>query len=93
MIELTAPLDKNKYIIVLDHQPTDFDAQAQAKVDLVLCGHTHGLHPAAGNPLTYGYKKQNQTNFIITSGLTDKLKSRKVKSEFVIINLKNFVRN
>lgn len=42
MAELTQTLDADKYQIVLDHQPCDYDAQAQSGVDLVLSGHTHG---------------------------------------------------
>ena len=42
MEELTADLDPDKFSIVLDHQPQDYEAQAKAGVDLVLSGHTHG---------------------------------------------------
>ena len=42
MEELTADLDPDKFSIVLDHQPQDYEAQAEAGVDLVLSGHTHG---------------------------------------------------
>lgn len=40
--DLTKNLDKDKYTIVLDHQPSDYEAEAAAGVDLVLSGHTHG---------------------------------------------------
>ena len=36
MEELTADLDPDKFSIVLDHQPQDYEAQAEAGVDLVL---------------------------------------------------------
>ena len=100
MEELTTPLDKNKYMIVLDHQPTDFARQAEAEVDLVVNGHTHGgqLFPfnqvgkwIKANDLVYGYEKRRNTNFIVTSGLSDwaiKFKTG-TKSEFVIINIKS----
>ena len=42
MEELTADLDPDKFSIVLDHQPQDYEAQAEAGVDLVLSGHLHG---------------------------------------------------
>ena len=42
MEELTADLDPDKFSIVLDHQPQDYEAQAKAGVDLVLSGHLHG---------------------------------------------------
>ncbi len=99
MEEFTKDLDKNKYMIVLDHQPTDFKNQAKANVDLVLCGHTHGgqLFPfnqvgklIKANDLVYGHEKRNDTDFIVTSGISDwaiKFKTG-TKSEFVIIDIK-----
>lgn len=97
--ELVKDLDKNKYMIVLDHQPTEFDKQADAGVDLVLCGHTHGgqMFPfnqvgkwIGANDLVYGYEKRKNTDFIVTSGISDwaiKFKTG-TKSEFVIIDIK-----
>lgn len=37
-----APLDPDKFMIVMDHQPCDYEAQEAAGVDLVLSGHTYG---------------------------------------------------
>ena len=70
MEELTADLDPDKFSIVLDHQPQDYEAQAKAGVDLVLSGHTHGgqLFP---DDRVYGYEKRGSTNFIVTSGISD----------------------
>lgn len=99
MNELAATLDKDKFTIVLDHQPNDYQAQEAAEVDLVLSGHTHGgqLWPLnrvgewiGANDKTYGHEQRNKTDFIVTSGLSDwaiKFKTG-TKSEFVIINLK-----
>lgn len=98
MHELTQNLDKNKFIIVADHQPTDYQNQAKAKADLVLSGHTHGgqLFPfnqvgkwIGVNDNIYGLTKINQTDFIVTSGLSDwaiKFKTG-TKSEYVVINI------
>lgn len=98
MVDLVRPLNKNKYIIVADHQPNDYDNQAKAEVDLVLSGHTHGgqLFPLnqvgkwiGANDLVYGHEKRNKTDFIVTSGISDwtiKFKTG-TKSEFVIINI------
>ena len=95
---LVSKLDKNKYIIVLDHQPVDYDNEEKSNVDLVLSGHTHGgqLIPInymntmlSENDSVYGYKKINNTNFIVTSGISDwelKIKTGCI-SEYVIINL------
>lgn len=99
MEELVQGLDKSKYIIVLDHQPTEFDKQAEAQVDLVLSGHTHGgqLFPfnqvgkwIKANDLVYGYEKRQNTDFIVTSGISDwaiKFKTG-TKSEFVTIDIR-----
>ena len=100
MNDLTGSLDKNKYMIVLDHQPADFENQAKTEADLVLCGHTHGgqLFPfnqvgkwIGANDLVYGHEKRNKTDFIVTSGISDwaiKFKTG-TKSEFVIITIKS----
>ena len=96
--DLARPLDKQKYIIVADHQPNDYDNQTKAEVDLVLSGHTHGgqLFPLnqvgkwiGANDRIYGHEKRKQTDFIVTSGISDwtiKFKTG-TKSEFVVINL------
>lgn len=99
MAEITAALDMNKYSIVLDHQPTDYAAQAKSGVDLVLSGHTHGgqLWPfnqvgkwIGANDRIYGYEKRNNTDFIVTSGISDwaiKFKTG-TKSEYVVLNIR-----
>ena len=91
-------LDSNKYSIVLDHQPSDYDAQEAAGVDLVLSGHTHGgqLFPfnymgywTGLDDKTYGLEKRTNTNFIVTSGISDwaiKFKTG-CKSEYVVIDV------
>ena len=40
--EMIEGLDSDKYMIMLDHQPSDYAAEAEAGADLVLSGHTHG---------------------------------------------------
>ena len=99
MKDLVKSLDKDKFIIVLDHQPNDYANQAAAEVDLVLSGHTHGgqLFPLnkigewiGANDKTYGHERRRLTDFIVTSGLSDwaiKFKTG-TKSEFVVIDIK-----
>ena len=99
MKELVENLDKSKYIIVADHQPADYENQAEAAVDLVLSGHTHGgqLFPfnrvgewIGANDRVYGREKRRKTDFIVTSGISDwaiKFKTG-TKSEYVLIKLK-----
>lgn len=98
MEELTANLDPEKYSIVLDHQPHDFDAQEEAGVDLVLCGHTHGgqLFPfhrmgqwTGIDDKSYGLETRGNTSFIVTSGISDwaiKFKTG-CKSEYVVVDI------
>ena len=76
---LTAQLDSSKYMILLDHQPNDYAGEAEANVDLVLSGHTHGGHifPAGyiglamgANDNVYGLQRRENTDFIVTSGVS-----------------------
>ena len=98
MDELLAGLDTDKYIIVLDHEPNDYEAEAASAADLVLSGHTHGgqLLPATFvgewlgmNDKTYGYERRNSTDFIVTSGIADWeiLFKTGTKSEYVMIDI------
>ena len=96
---LTKDIDKSKYIIVLDHQPNDYDNEEKAKVDLVLSGHTHGgqLIPLGqfgvllgSNDRRYGIETRDTTTFIVNSGISDwaiKFKTG-TKSEYVVVNIK-----
>lgn len=95
--ELIKNLDKDKYIIMLDHQPNDYKNEKN-KADLVLSGHTHGgqLIPLGFigelfklNDMTYGIKKIDNTVFIVSSGISDwalKFKTGTF-SEYVVINI------
>ncbi len=96
--ELTKNLDKQKYLISLNHQPNDYQNEAN-NVDLVISGHTHGgqLFPLGpfsvligSNDAYYGYERRNNTDFIISSGISNwalKFKTG-TKSEYVIIDIK-----
>ena len=74
--EITAEMDKSKPIIVLDHQPKELQALADAGVDLDLCGHTHDGQIFPGN-LTIklmwenacGYLQKGKMHNIVTSGV------------------------
>lgn len=91
-------IDPSKYIIVVDHQPADYKKQSESIADLVVSGHTHGgqLFPInhvgewiGQNDLVYGHKRIDNTNFIVTSGISDwtiKFKTG-CKSEFVVIDV------
>lgn len=95
MEALVSGLDKDKFLLVLDHQPADYEAQEAAGVDLVLSGHTHGgqllpLQFLMGmNDQVYGLEKRGNTGFIVTSGISDWVLQFKTgcKSEYVVIDL------
>lgn len=99
MDELVSELDKDKFSIVMDHQPGDYDAEEAAGVDLVLSGHTHGgqmipIGPIGelmgANDKTYGMEKRTNTSFIVTSGISDWAIRFKTgcRSEYVVIDIK-----
>ena len=86
------------FTIVMDHQPADFDAEAAAGVDLVLCGHTHGgqMIPINHvgewlgiNDLVYGLETRGNTQFIVSSGISDWALQFKTgcHSEYLIVDL------
>lgn len=97
--QLTSGLDDEKYIIVMDHQPIDYESESKTSADLVLSGHTHGgqLIPImfidrafSINDRIYGTENRSGTDFIVTSGISDwsiKFKTG-CKSEFNVIDIK-----
>lgn len=98
MEELVTGLDMDKYVIVLDHQPNDYKNQAEAGVDLVLSGHTHGgwLFPVnivskyfGPDDMIYGAENRDNTDFIVTSGISDWALPFKTGTiaEFVVIDI------
>ncbi|MBQ3356139.1 MAG: metallophosphoesterase [Oscillospiraceae bacterium] len=96
--ELTANLDGAKYVVMLDHQPNDYENEAASGADLVLSGHTHGGHifPAGliglwigANDRVYGTEIRNGTTFVVTSGISGWAIPFKTGtfSEFVVIDV------
>lgn len=74
--ELMGELDTGKPIIVIDHEPKEFQELADAGVDVDLCGHTHDGQLFPANLVTalmwensYGYMKKDQMHTIVTSGV------------------------
>ena len=95
---LSAGLDPSRYIVMLDHQPNDYAAEAATPADLVLSGHTHGGHifPAGliglamgANDRVYGTEVRDGTTFIVTSGISGWAIPFKTGtfSEFVVIDI------
>ena len=96
--DLLAGVDRARYIVVLDHQPYDFDGEAAAGADLVLCGHTHGgqLIPIrhvgewiGENALRYGHERRQGTDFVVSSGISNWALRFKTgcRSEIVLVTL------
>ena len=95
--KLVKDVDTSKFVIVLEHEPRDLGNISKKNIDLHVAGHTH-----AGQffPLTvgtsiiwdndYGYKKYNNMNSIVTSGVGVYGPNMRVgtDSEVVIINVK-----
>lgn len=69
-------IDRNLPVILLDHNPFRLDDAQINNVDLQLSGHTHNgqIFPLnylvkAMFPLAFGYKKEGNTHYYVTSGL------------------------
>lgn len=98
MEALSEKFSPENCVIVLDHEPNDYAAEAAAGADLVISGHTHGgqFFPIlrAGewfglNDMTYGYARTGRTNFLVSSGISDWTFMFKTGciSEYVVIDL------
>lgn len=73
--ELMAGIDKNKPVILLDHQPFELDEKKAAGVDLTLSGHTHHGQIWPLNYITraiyevsWGYKRKGNMHVYVSSG-------------------------
>ena len=98
MDTLLAGADPDRYIIVLDHEPNDYENEAGSIADLVLSGHTHGGQLIPINQVgrwfgmldrIYGHENRQGTDFIVTSGISDweLLFKTGTRSEYVIITV------
>lgn len=72
---LVADLDESKPLIMMDHQPVEFNEARDNGVDLLLSGHTHRGQLFPANLITrlifenhYGYLQKDQLHSIVTSG-------------------------
>jgi predicted MPP superfamily phosphohydrolase len=74
--ELTASLDKRYPLILLDHQPYEWEETARAGVDIRLSGHTHHGQLWPMNLITgrmyeqdWGYLQKGATHFYTSCGI------------------------
>ncbi|GHU85963.1 metallophosphatase [Bacteroidia bacterium] len=89
-------VDTSKIILVLDHQPSAANEAIKNNADILLCGHTHKGQVFPLNYVvsmmykySYGYKKVNKTNIIVSSGLglCGGLFRIGTQSEIVVLNV------
>ena len=74
--EITADLDKDLPVLVIDHEPRELQELADAGVDVDLCGHTHDGQMFPGNLTIHlfwenpcGYLQKGSMHNIVTSGI------------------------
>ncbi len=94
--EILNESDLSKYIVVLDHQPVEYEENDQEGVDLQLSGHTHGgqvfpygvIYNLSGR-LNYGEYEIGDMKQIVSSGLTGWgwPMRNEAKCEYVLINI------
>lgn len=100
--DLISNIDKKKFILLLDHQPSELYENSLLGYDLQLSGHTHkgqiwplGLISELFNfnELEYGYKKIGNYEVIVSSGISGWNYPIRTgsKSEYLIINVTNEV--
>ncbi|MCK9305181.1 MAG: metallophosphoesterase, partial [Bacteroidales bacterium] len=73
---LLSKVDRNKPVILMDHQPVNLNEVESAGIDISVSGHTHNGQFWPGNLIVkwmydhgYGYMKKSRTHFIVSSGL------------------------
>ncbi len=100
--ELIGGVDSEDFILVLDHQPVEFEANISAGVDLQLSGHTHGgqiwpvglISDLLGfGELNYGYKQIDDFQVIVSSGISGwgyPIRTGS-QSEYVVVKVLPFV--
>lgn len=76
LAEITQGIDKNKTLILMDHQPFGLDEAANNQIDLQVSGHTHNGQFFPGNLIVknmyemgHGYHKKGNTHYYVSSGL------------------------
>lgn len=76
LAEITQFVDKQKTIILIDHQPFGLEEAVANQIDLQVSGHTHNGQFFPGNLIVkrmyeqgHGYLKKGNTHFYVSSGL------------------------
>ncbi len=94
--EILGDVSREKFILMLDHQPVEADINGAAGVDLELSGHTHagqiwpvGLFTELSGKLNYGEYCEGTCTVIVSSGVAGwKYTMRTGKHcEYVVVNI------
>lgn len=91
-------LDKNKYNILIDHQPCEFGEVSSSGYDVMMSGHTHAgqiwpggmfIKYVMNDTFDYGYIKKDNLDVIVSSGIAGwKFPIRTEEhSEYVILDI------
>ena len=74
--DLLSETDADEPIILLEHEPYDFDTMGDLGVDFAVSGHTHDGQIFPGNilsrimsPQSYGFKEWGKAQAVVTSGV------------------------
>ena len=95
--ELLANIDSEKPVVVLEHEPKEFQALKEAGADVALCGHTHAGQMFPGNLVipffnenAWGYAKVHDLDTVVTAGVGYYGPPMRVgtNSEVSVVNLK-----
>ena len=92
--------DESKYMITIDHQPTEYNKNKELGIDLIISGHTHAgqLFPIGllidlfkTSEMSYGHKTIGNLNAIVSSGISGWGYPIRTSShsEYVVINIKS----
>jgi len=96
LAQLTAGIDRSKYIILLDHQPYELEKTEEQHIDFQLSGHTHHGQVWPISWITesiyecaFGEWQRGDTRYYVTSGLGIWGPPFRIgtRSEFVVANL------
>jgi len=95
--ELLANIDPARPVVVLEHEPKEFQALREAGADVALCGHTHAGQLFPGNLVVpffnenaWGYRRVHDLDTVVTAGVGYYGPPMRVgtNSEVSVVNLK-----
>jgi len=97
--ELLKGVDKKDFVLLVDHQPCEYEKDEKSDIDLEISGHTHGgqIFPAGLvcellgiNDKIYGHEKRGDFNVIVSSGAAGWGFPFRTEhhSEYVVVNIK-----